>query len=297
MTFVLIGPRRSGNFLLRKERKRSRPSGSVPPAPKASTRARTSSEVTQPGTSSSSSSRPSGGQDKKGGGVSGCTWCCVLEASSPPARPRSSERGGSVFGCSSAACELASISSAPSGAVEGEVACSQRMPPACPASSVASPRSSQHALRRGESGESSVVRSRSRSSRVSRSSDRGTRKDRRPVLGRTALAIAPVVLALALLTARCQAVESVGDGSRLDHCPPANGCDVIGLGLWTNPDHVAFALGLGEIGRDPQIATALNVTGRILQTTIGLTATGRVLQTATDHVDSICNPLLVGRLL
>ena len=47
------------------------------------------------------------------------------------------------------------------------------------ASLVASPRSSQHALRCGKSGESSEVRSRSRSSRVSRSSDRGTRKDRR----------------------------------------------------------------------------------------------------------------------
>ena len=46
-----------------KDRKKSRTSGSVPPAP----RAGTSSEVPQPGTSSSSSSRPSGGQDKRGG--------------------------------------------------------------------------------------------------------------------------------------------------------------------------------------------------------------------------------------
>ena len=52
-----------------KERKRSRPSGSVPPAPRASPRARTSSEVPQPGTSSSSSSHPSGGQNKRGGGL------------------------------------------------------------------------------------------------------------------------------------------------------------------------------------------------------------------------------------
>ena len=73
---------------------------------------------------------------------------------------------------------LASASSAPSGAGKGEVARSQRIPPVRAASSVASPRSSQHALRRGESGESSEVRSRSRSSRVSRSWDRGTRKDR-----------------------------------------------------------------------------------------------------------------------
>ena len=59
------------------ERKKSRPSGSVPPAPGATPRAGTSSELLQPGTSSSSFSRPSGGQDKRGGGVSGCTWCCV----------------------------------------------------------------------------------------------------------------------------------------------------------------------------------------------------------------------------
>ena len=47
-----------------KDWKKSRPSGSVPPAP----RAGTSSEVRQPGTSSSSSSCPSGGQDKRGEG-------------------------------------------------------------------------------------------------------------------------------------------------------------------------------------------------------------------------------------
>ena len=88
-------------------------------------------------------------------------------------------RGVEVSGRSSAACERASVSSAPSGDGEGEVARLQRTPTARAASSVASPRSSQHALQRGESGESSVVRSRSRSSRVNRSSDRGTRKDRR----------------------------------------------------------------------------------------------------------------------
>ena len=51
-----------------KDRKKSRPLGSVPPAPGASPRAGTSSEVPQPGTSSSSSSRPSGGHVKRGGG-------------------------------------------------------------------------------------------------------------------------------------------------------------------------------------------------------------------------------------
>ena len=87
--------------------------------------------------------------------------------------------GGSVSGRSSVARERASVSSAPSGAGKGEVARWQRTSPARAASSVASPRSSQHARRRDELREVSEGRSFSRSFRVSRSSDRGTRKDRR----------------------------------------------------------------------------------------------------------------------
>ena len=148
-----------------KERKRlSRPSGSLPPAAATSPRARTSSEGLRP--EAASSSLPSGGQAKRGGSQD-APCGASHEASSPPTRPWSSERGGSVSGGLSGARECASTSSAPSGAGEGEVARSQRTPPALAASSVASPRSSQHALRRGESGESSEVRSRSRSSHVS----------------------------------------------------------------------------------------------------------------------------------
>ena len=100
-----------------------------------------------------------------------------------------------------------------------------------------------------------------------------------PALGQTAFVIAPVVLALALLTTRGQTVGSVGGGSCLDRCLPTNGRDVIGLGLRTAPDRVVFALGLGEIGRDPRIAT------------------GHVLRTATDRVNSIRYPLLVGEVV
>ena len=50
-----------------KERKKHRPSGSVPPAQQTSPRAETSSGVSRPGTSSSSSSRPLGGQGEKQG--------------------------------------------------------------------------------------------------------------------------------------------------------------------------------------------------------------------------------------
>ena len=79
-----------------KERKRSRPSGSVPPAPEAMPRARTSSEVPQPGTSSSSFSRSSGGQDKRGGPRVHLVLC---PGRLPPlpldlGRARERERGG-----------------------------------------------------------------------------------------------------------------------------------------------------------------------------------------------------------
>ena len=78
-----------------KERKKSRPSGSVPPAPETSPRAGTPSGVPQPGTSSSSSSRTSGGQDKRGGSQ-GAPGVVSRGASSPPAWPRSGERWGGV---------------------------------------------------------------------------------------------------------------------------------------------------------------------------------------------------------
>ena len=65
-----------------KERKRSSPSGSLPPATKTSPRAGTSSEVLH---LDASSSLPSGGQAKKGG-----SWdapgAASREASSPPTR-------------------------------------------------------------------------------------------------------------------------------------------------------------------------------------------------------------------
>ena len=157
-----------------KDRKKSRPSGSGHPAP----RAGTSSEVPQPRTSSSSSSRPSGGQDKRGGCLRVHLVLCPVRLPPLPL-DLGLARGGEVSGHSSVTRERASVSAAPSGAGEGEVARSQRTPPARAASSVASPHSLQHARRRDESREVSVDRSFSRSSRVSRSSDRGTRKNRR----------------------------------------------------------------------------------------------------------------------
>ena len=130
-----------------KDRKKNRPSGSVPPAPGASPRAGTSSEVPQPGTSSSSSSRPSGGQDKRGGGLRVHLVLCPMRLPLLPL-DLGLARGGGVSGRSSVASERASVSAAPLGAGEGEVAWSQRTPSARAASSVASPCSSQHDRRR-----------------------------------------------------------------------------------------------------------------------------------------------------
>ena len=92
-----------------------------------------------------------------------------------------------------------------------------------------------------------------------------------------------VVLALAPLTVRGQAVESVKGGQPLGRCPPASGRDL----------RVATALGvcalvLGETGLDPRIDTGL------AETALGVT--GRGLLTATDQVDSVRVPQLVGEL-
>ena len=147
------------------------------PSPEASPRARTPSGVSQPETSSSSFSRPLGGRVRAPGGSQGAPGVVSREASSPPAWPRSSERecvcvwGGKVSGHSSVVCERASVSSAPSGAGEGEVARSHGIPLARSASSVASPCSSQHARRCEELREVSEDHSHVRSSRGSRSSD------------------------------------------------------------------------------------------------------------------------------
>ena len=106
VTFVLFGRRLSGNKLYRrvltKRKKSSRPLGSVPTALPTSPLAETSSGVSLPGTSSSSSSLPLGGQGKQEGSQ-GAPGVLSGEASSPPARSRSSERGGGASRLSSGA--------------------------------------------------------------------------------------------------------------------------------------------------------------------------------------------------
>ena len=113
------------------------------------------------------------------GGVLGCTWCCAWWGFSPPARPRSSERGGSASGHASGVGGLAPSSPSPSGGGGAGVARSRQTSLSRVSESVDSPQFSPHVPRRENSRESSVSCSRVLSSRDSRSSGRGSRKDKR----------------------------------------------------------------------------------------------------------------------
>ena len=114
------------------------------------------------------------------GGVSGCTWCCAWGgAPSPPARPRSSERGVSASRHSSGAGGLAPSSPSPSGGGGAGVARSLQTPISRVSDVVDSPQFSPHVPRRGNSGESSASCARVLSSHGSRSLERGSRKDKR----------------------------------------------------------------------------------------------------------------------
>ena len=148
-----------------KER-RQRPSGSVPPAQQTSPRAETSSGVSRPGTSSSS--------QEKQGGSRGAPGVVLGGAPSPPARPRSRERGGSASRHSSGASGLAPSSPPPSGGGGAGVARSLQTPLSRVSESVDSPQFSPHVPQPENSRESSVS-----CSRDSRSSGRGSRKDKR----------------------------------------------------------------------------------------------------------------------
>ena len=160
-----------------KERKH-RPSGSAPSAQQTSPRAETSSGVSRPGTSSSSSSRPLGGQGR-GEGSRGAPGVMSGGAPSPPARPRSSERGGSASRHLSGVSGLAPSSPSPSGGGGAGVARSRQTSISRVSESVDSPSFSPHVPRRENVRESSDSCSRALSSRDSRSSGREPRKDKR----------------------------------------------------------------------------------------------------------------------
>ena len=128
MTFVLVGFQGSGNFSLRSERIRNVRDHALQalfPLPRGLRPVRELLwKFRSLGLPPLLFPALQGGRIRGGGGSQGAPGVVSREASSPPARPRSSERGagGSVSGYSSVARERASVSSAPSGAGEGEVA-------------------------------------------------------------------------------------------------------------------------------------------------------------------------------
>ena len=270
-----------------KERKRSRPSGSLPPATKTSPRAGTSSEVLH--SEASSSSLPSGGQAKKGGSRD-APCAASREASSLPARPRSSERGGSVSGRSSGASERAPVSSAPLGAGEGELLVRSGRP--LLALLPWWPLPAHHCMLCDVVSRESLPRSAPVRDPLVFPDLRIEEQGRivKPALGRAAPVAGLGDLALAPLPARGQAVESVVAGTRLGRCPPACGRGVTGCGLLTAIGRVAFALArcLGEIGRGLRTATTL--------VGIALGVTGHDLRIATGLGGSVCDPLVVGEV-
>ena len=153
-----------------------RPSGSAPSAQQTSPCAETFSGVSRPGTSSSS--RPLGGQER-GEGSQGAPGVVSGGAPSPPARPRSSERGGSASRHLSGVSGLAPSSPSPSGRGGAGVARSRQTSISRVSESVDSPSFSPHVPRRENVRESSDSCSRALSSRDSRSSGREPRKDKR----------------------------------------------------------------------------------------------------------------------
>ena len=157
MTFVLCGLLSSGSFSQRKgltKKGRNALQALFPLLSRLLPRAETSSGVSRPGTSASSSSRPSGGQEKRGGSR-GAPGVVLGGAPSPPARPRSSERGGSASRHSSGASGLAP--SSPSGGGGAGVARSLQTPLSRVSEAVDSPQFSPHVPRRENSRESSVL--------------------------------------------------------------------------------------------------------------------------------------------
>ena len=198
-------------------------------------------------------------------------------APSPPARPRSSERGGSASRHSSGAGGLAPSSPSPSGGGGTGVARSLQTPISRVSEAVASPQFSPHVPRRGNSRESSASCSRVLSSRDSRSSGRGSRKDKRARTREGSSRGRRRGSRSRSSSLRGQEVVSVGSGHRPRRSLLVPAHAVSGRCLLTATALGVEALGRVVTGLDPRIdtghaVTALDVSGRGL-----LTATARVV--------------------
>ena len=241
-----------------KERKH-RPSGSAPPAQQASPRAETSSGVSRPGTSSSSSSRPLGGQGKREGSQ-GAPGVVLGGAPSPPARPRSSERGGSASRHSSGVGGLAPSSPSPSGGGGAGVARSRQMSLSRVSESVDPPNSRRtfHDVRIRGSLQPLAPALYPPAIHALRGVNRG--RIRGLGLERVALVDVAVAPALAPLPVRSQEGVCVGGGHRPRHALLVVAHAVSGLGLLTATALGVEALGRVVTGLDPRIDTGLLTT-------------------------------------
>ena len=264
----------------RSYKERNRPSGSVPPAQQTSPRADTSSGVSRPGTSSSSSSRPLGGQGKQEGSR-GAPGVVLGGSPSPPARPRSSERGGSASRHSSGAGGLAPSSPSPSGGGGAGVARSLQTPLSHVSDVVDSPQFSPHVPRRG-SRQHLAPAFYPPAVHALRSVDRGRIRG----LGHVRVARVGVAVALAPLPVRSQEIESVGSGHRPRRSLLVPAHAVSGRGLLTATARGVEALGRVVTGLDPRTDTGHAVTA--------LDMSGRGLLTATARVVSERVPLPAG---
>ena len=194
-----------------KERKH-RPSRLCAPAQQSSPRAETSSGVSRPGTSSASSSLPLGGQEKQEGSR-GAPGVVLSGAPSPPARPRSSERGGGASGLASGVGGLAPSSPSPSGGGGAGVARSRQTPFSRVSESVDSPNSRRtfHNVRIRGSRQPLAPALYPPAIHALRGVDRGRIRG----LGLERVALVDVAVALAPLPVRGQEGVSVGGGHQL----------------------------------------------------------------------------------
>ena len=260
-----------------KERKH-RPSGSAPPVQQSSPRAETSSGVSRPGTSSVSSSLPLGGQERQGGSR-GAPGVVLGGAPSPPARPRSSERGGSASGLASGVGGLAPSSPSPSGGGGAGVARSRQTPLSRVSKSVDS-RRTFHDVRIRGSRQPLAPALYPPAIHALRGVDRGR------IRGLGLERVALVDVAVAPLPVRGQEGVSVGGGHRPRHALLVVGHAVSGRGLLTATALGVEALGRVVTGLAPRIDTGHAVTA--------LGGSGRGLLTATAPVVSVRVPLPVG---
>ena len=251
-----------------KERKKHRPSGSVPPEQQPSPCAETSSGVSRPGTSSSSSSHPLGGQERQEGSQ-GASGVVSRWAPSPPARGVGVPLGFRLGRAGSLPLLLLLRERA-----MWELPARCRRPFPAPPMSLTLPNSHRtfHDVGIRESLRHLAPACYPPVVPDLRIEDLGRIRG----LGHERVARVDVAVVVALVPVRGQEVESVVDGHRLHRSLLVPARVVSGRGLLTAAAHGVEALGLDVTGLDPRVDT------------------GRSLLTATGRAGSVRVPLPAG---